>query len=70
MGFNPEMGRIARRFFLNENWIDAAIRPGKRGGAYSASTVPSVHPYVFMNYDGRLRDVQTLAHGAWSGVHQ
>jgi len=68
-GFNPEMGRIARRFF-DENWIDAAIRPGKRGGAYSASTVPSVHPYVFMNYDGRLRDVQTLAHELGHGVHQ
>jgi oligoendopeptidase F len=67
--FHPEMGRIARRFF-DENWIDAAIRPGKRGGAYSASTVPSVHPYVFMNYDGRLRDVQTLAHELGHGVHQ
>jgi oligoendopeptidase F len=67
--FHPEMGRIARRFF-DENWIDAAIRPGKRGGAYSASTVPSVHPYVFMNFDGRLRDVQTLAHELGHGVHQ
>lgn len=68
-GFHPEMGKIAARFF-DENWIDAAIRPGKRGGAYSASTVPSVHPYVFMNYDGRLRDVQTLAHELGHGVHQ
>lgn len=68
-GFHPEMGSIARRFF-DENWIDAAIRPGKRGGAYSASTVPSVHPYVFMNYDGRVRDVQTLAHELGHGVHQ
>src|SRR5699024_6798131 len=54
--FHPEMGSIAGRFFEDE-WIDAAIRPGKRGGAYSAGTVPSVHPYVFMNYDGRIRDV-------------
>jgi len=68
-GFHAEMGRIAQRFF-DEKWIDAAIRPGKRGGAYSASTVPSVHPYVFMNYDGRLRDVQTLAHELGHGVHQ
>jgi oligoendopeptidase F len=68
-GFHTEMGRIAQRFF-DEKWIDAAIRPGKRGGAYSASTVPSVHPYVFMNYDGRLRDVQTLAHELGHGVHQ
>lgn len=67
--FHPEMGAIAQRFF-DEQWIDAAIRPGKRGGAYSAGTVPSVHPYVFMNYDGRLRDVQTLAHELGHGVHQ
>lgn len=67
--FHPEMGGIAQKFF-DENWIDAAIKPGKRGGAYSASTVTSVHPYVFMNFDGRLRDVQTLAHELGHGVHQ
>lgn len=67
--FHPEMGNIARRFF-DEEWIDAAIVPGKRGGAYSASTTPSVHPYVFMNYDGKIRDVQTLAHELGHGVHQ
>lgn len=67
--FHPELGKIANRFF-EENWIDAAVVPGKRGGAYSASTVPSVHPYVFMNYDGQIRDVQTLAHELGHGVHQ
>lgn len=67
--FHPEMKRVAGLFF-EKNWIDAAIRPGKRGGAYSASTVASVHPYVFLNYDGTLRDVQTLAHELGHGVHQ
>lgn len=67
--FHPEMKRIAGEFFDNQ-WIDAAIKPGKRGGAYSASTVTTVHPYVFMNYDGQLRDVQTLAHELGHGVHQ
>ncbi len=67
--FHPEMGRIASLFFENQ-WIDAAIKKGKRGGAYSASTVTNVHPYVFMNYDGQLRDVQTLAHELGHGVHQ
>lgn len=67
--FHPQMGEIAARFF-DSKWIDAAIKPGKRGGAYSASTVPSVHPYVFMNFDGKLRDVQTLAHELGHGVHQ
>ncbi|MEX0609368.1 MAG: M3 family oligoendopeptidase [Balneolaceae bacterium] len=67
--FHPEIGEITKKFF-NQNWIDAAIKPGKRGGAYSASTVPSVHPYVFMNFDGKIRDVQTLAHELGHGVHQ
>ncbi|MBD3615163.1 MAG: M3 family oligoendopeptidase [Gracilimonas sp.] len=67
--FHPEMGVITKEFF-DKNWIDAAIKPGKRGGAYSASTVPSVHPYVFMNFDGKIRDVQTLAHELGHGVHQ
>lgn len=67
--FHPRMGEITSYFFENK-WIDAAIKPGKRGGAYSASTVPSVHPYVFMNFDGKIRDVQTLAHELGHGVHQ
>lgn len=67
--FHPKMGEITSMFF-EKNWIDAAIKPGKRGGAYSAGTVPSVHPYVFMNFDGKIRDVQTLAHELGHGVHQ
>lgn len=67
--FHPQMKSIASEFF-DKKWIDAAIRPGKRGGAYSASTVTNVHPYVFMNFDGQLRDVQTLAHELGHGVHQ
>lgn len=67
--FHPEMGATAEKFF-DEHWIDAAIKPGKRGGAYSAGTVPSAHPYVFMNYDGQVRDVQTLAHELGHGIHQ
>jgi len=67
--FHPRMAEIAGEFFTN-SWIDAALRPGKRGGAYSASVVPSVHPYVFMNYTGTARDVMTLAHELGHGVHQ
>jgi oligoendopeptidase F len=67
--FHPEMGTIVSRFF-NNHWIDAAIKPGKRGGAFAASTVPSVHPYVLLNYDGKIRDVQTLAHELGHGIHQ
>jgi oligoendopeptidase F len=67
--FHPEMGRIAASFF-EKSWIDAAVRPGKRGGAYSHGAVPSVHPYIFMNYAGTPRDVMTLAHEMGHGVHQ
>ena len=68
-GFHPEMGEIAKSFF-KKNWIDAAVRPGKRGGAYSHGAVPSVHPYIFMNFEGTPRHVMTLAHEMGHGVHQ
>ncbi|MGH7885146.1 MAG: M3 family oligoendopeptidase, partial [Thermodesulfobacteriota bacterium] len=67
--FSPKMSEVASNFF-EKNWIDAELRDGKRGGAFSSSTVPSVHPYVFMNYTGRIRDVMTLAHELGHGVHQ
>jgi oligoendopeptidase F len=68
-GFAPEMADIAARFFEN-NWIDAAMRLGKAPGAFAHPTVPSVHPYVLLNYQGRTRDVMTLAHELGHGVHQ
>ncbi len=67
--FAPEMAAIAKQFF-DKRWIDAPVRPGKTPGAFSASTVPSVHPYVLMNYQGKTRDVMTLAHELGHGVHQ
>jgi oligoendopeptidase F len=67
--FDPEMARIASLFF-EKGWIDAAVHPGKRGGAFCASTVPSLHPYVMLNYQGRSEDVLTLAHELGHGVHQ
>ncbi|MEO1066811.1 MAG: M3 family oligoendopeptidase, partial [Pseudomonadota bacterium] len=67
--FSPEMRDIAKRFFDN-NWIDAALREGKAPGAFSHPTVPSAHPYILMNYQGKTRDVMTLAHELGHGVHQ
>ncbi len=67
--FDPRMADTARQFF-DKRWIDAAVRPGKVGGAYSHPVVPSVHPYVLMNYEGKPRDVSTLAHELGHGVHQ
>jgi oligoendopeptidase F len=67
--FDPELGAIGRKFF-DKNWIDATLREGKSGGAFAHPTVPSVHPYILMNYHGRTRDVMTLAHELGHGVHQ
>ncbi len=67
--FSPKAGAIIKEFF-DRRWIDAALRKGKRGGAFSASAVPSAHPYILMNYSDRLRDVMTLAHELGHGLHQ
>jgi oligoendopeptidase F len=67
--FATEMADIARRFF-DERWIDAPVRPGKAPGAFAHPTVPSAHPYVLLNYQGKVRDVMTLAHELGHGVHQ
>jgi len=66
---SPQAGGVVERFFA-ERWIDAPPAPDKRGGAFSASTVPAVHPYVMLNYTGRRRDVLTLAHELGHGLHQ
>jgi oligoendopeptidase F len=67
--FSPQMASIAERFFT-DRWIDAPVRPGKAPGAFSHPTTPSAHPYVLMNYQGKPRDVMTLAHELGHGVHQ
>jgi len=67
--FSPKMAAIAKRFF-NERWIDAPVRPGKAPGAFAHPTTPSAHPYVLLNYQGKPRDVMTLAHELGHGVHQ
>jgi oligoendopeptidase F len=66
--FSDVLADGARRFF-DENWIDAPVRPAKRGGAFCAYTVPSAHPYVMLNYTSQRRDVLTLAHELGHGLH-
>jgi oligoendopeptidase F len=66
--FSPELGVLVERFF-DERRIDAPVRAGKRGGAFCAAAVPSVFPYVMLNYTSRRRDVLTLAHELGHGVH-
>ena len=67
--FSPDLADIGDRFF-ERAWIDAPPRPGKAPGAFAHPTVPSVHPYLLLNYQGRTRDVMTLAHELGHGVHQ
>jgi oligoendopeptidase F len=67
--FSGEMAAVGKRFFDNA-WIDAPAREGKAGGAFAHPTVPSAHPYLLLNYQGRPRDVMTLAHELGHGVHQ
>lgn len=68
-GFSGEMAEVGARFFDNA-WIDASVREGKASGAFAHPTVPSAHPYLLLNYQGKVRDVMTLAHELGHGVHQ
>jgi len=67
--FSPKTGEIADTFFAKK-WIDAELRAGKRGGAFSAPGTPDMHPYILVNYSERLRDVSTVAHELGHGIHQ
>ena len=67
--FSPELATVGRKFF-GTGWIDAPARPGKSPGAFAHPTVPSAHPYLLLNYQGKVRDVMTLAHELGHGVHQ
>ncbi|MCG8606785.1 M3 family oligoendopeptidase [bacterium] len=66
--FSPEFGEIIQRAF-SENWIDAEIRPGKRGGAFCLSVSPALHPFVLMNYVDNLYSVYTMAHELGHALH-
>ena len=67
--FDIRAGSIVEKFFDN-SWIHAPVTSGKSPGAFAASTIPSVHPYILVNYQGRARDVATLAHELGHGIHQ
>ncbi len=67
--FSPQLAQLGQKFFDN-SWIDVPSHAGKQSGAFSHPTVPGVHPYIMLNYHGKLRDVMTLAHELGHGVHQ
>jgi oligoendopeptidase F len=66
--FSDELAGVVRTF-IDESWIDAPLRPGKRPGAFCAYTVPSAHPFLLLNWTSRRRDVLTLAHELGHGLH-
>ncbi|PIR32044.1 MAG: oligoendopeptidase F [Alphaproteobacteria bacterium CG11_big_fil_rev_8_21_14_0_20_44_7] len=67
--FSPKMREIGQKFFDNP-WIDVPPRKGKDSGAFAHPVVPSAHPYLLLNYQGKINDVMTLAHELGHGVHQ
>ena len=66
--FDLRFAGLAERV-LAENHLDGEIRKGKRGGAFCATVLPRLTPWVLVNYTGRVRDVATLAHELGHAVH-
>src|SRR5258707_2987458 len=66
--FSKRAGAMVEDFFTH-SWIDAPVIPGKAGGAYCMPVTPRHHPYVMLNFTGKLRDALTLAHELGHGLH-
>ena len=66
--FSKRAGSQVEEFFKN-SWIDAPVVPGKAGGAYCMPVTPRHHPYVLLNFTGKLRDALVLAHELGHGLH-
>lgn len=66
--FSPRFADLAARVFADDH-VDSELRPGKKGGAFCATVLPSQTPWLLINYTGRLRDVATLAHELGHAVH-
>ena len=66
--FEPLVARQAKRV-LDEDHLDSEIRKGKRSGAFCATCTPDLTPWVLTNYQGKPRDVATLAHELGHAIH-
>ncbi|MEE8132972.1 MAG: M3 family oligoendopeptidase [Nitrososphaerales archaeon] len=66
--FDPRFGKFAEQVFAEQH-VDSAIRKGKRSGAFCYTVSPKITPYVLLNFDGRTRDVSTLAHEFGHAMH-
>ncbi len=66
--FSPRVAAVIKEFF-DRRWIDVAPRVGKQSGAFCSPSMPPEHPYVMLNYAGRLDDAFTLAHELGHALH-
>ena len=66
--FDPRLAELAQRVF-DQNHLDSQVRKGKRSGAFCASIVPGLTPWVLVNYQDKADDVATLAHELGHGIH-
>ena len=66
--FDPRVGDLARRVF-DQDHLDSEVRKGKRDGAFCWSVTPEMTPWVLLNYQGRARDVATMAHELGHAIH-
>src|SRR5215212_2566697 len=66
--FDPKLGEMAQRVFDQEH-VDSEVRKGKRDGAFCWSVLPEMTPFVLLNYQGRARDVATMAHELGHAIH-
>ena len=67
-GFNAEFREYSERVF-NEHHVDSEIRKDKQGGAFCSTVSPKRTPYVLLNFDGKSRDVSTMAHELGHAIH-
>jgi len=66
--FDPDFYQYAQTMFDDQR-VDAAIAPGKRGGAFCSYSSPRIKPYVMLNFTGKIRDVATVAHEFGHAIH-
>jgi oligoendopeptidase F len=66
--FQPQFADLARSVF-RKNHLDSEVRKGKRGGAFCWTVLPSLTPWVAVNFQGHPEDVATLAHELGHAIH-
>ncbi|MFZ3150969.1 MAG: M3 family oligoendopeptidase [Anaerolineaceae bacterium] len=66
--FDHKFASLARRVF-EDGHIDSEVRKGKTSGAFCATILPELTPWVLLNYQGKADDVSTMAHELGHAVH-